>query len=86
MSLAGRTSPVIDGFTGEQRFFLSWAQTWKGSIRDEYLQQTLLSTMHAPPEYRANGPASNLSGFYEAFGVAVGDRMFRDPSRRVSFW
>jgi putative endopeptidase len=82
----GRPSPVIDGFTGEQRFFLSWAQAWKGCIRDEYLLQTLRSTPHAPPEYRANGPASNLGGFYDAFGVRPGDRMYREPSRRVSFW
>jgi predicted metalloendopeptidase len=86
LSLNGRPSPVIDGFTGEQRFFLSWAQAWKGCIRDEYLLQTLRSTPHAPPEYRANGPASNLGGFYDAFGVRPGDRMYREPSRRVSFW
>jgi predicted metalloendopeptidase len=86
LSLDGRQSPVIDGFTGEQRFFLSWAQTWKGCIRDEYLRQTLRSTPYAPPEYRANGPASNLSGYYDAFGVVPQDRMYREPSRRVSFW
>ncbi len=76
MSLGGRPSPVIDGFTGEQRFFLSWAQAWKGRIRDEYLRQTLLSNPHAPPEYRANGPASNMAGFHEAFGTKPGDRMY----------
>ena len=75
MSLRGRPSPVIDGFTGDQRFFLSWAQAWKGRIRDEYLRQTLLSTPHAPPEYRANGPASNMPGFHEAFATKPGDGM-----------
>jgi predicted metalloendopeptidase len=86
MSLGGRASPVIDGFTGEQRFFLSWAQAWKGRIRDEYLRQTLLSTPHAPPEYRANGPASNVTGFYEAFGTKPGDGMYREPGKRVVIW
>ena len=86
MSLGGRTSPVIDGFTGEQRFFLSWAQAWKGRIRDEYLRQTLLSTPHAPPQYRANGPASNMPAFHEAFATKPGDGMYREPGRRVVIW
>jgi putative endopeptidase len=86
ISLTGKPSPVIDGFTGEQRFFLSWAQVWRGQIRDEYLRQTLLSMPHAPPQYRANGPASNLSGFYEAFDVKPGDRMYRPPAKRVNIW
>ncbi len=86
MSLRGRSSLVIDGFTGEQRFFLSWAQAWKGRIRDEYLRQTLLSTPHAPPEYRANGPASNIAGFHEAFGTKPGDGMYREPGGRVVIW
>ena len=86
MSLGGRPSPVIDGFTGEQRFFLSWAQAWKGRIRDEYLRQTLLSMPHAPPEYRANGPASNMAPFHEAFATKPGDGMYREPRRRVRIW
>ena len=86
LSLGGRPSAVIDGFTGEQRFFLSWAQAWKGLMREDYLRQTLSSTPHAPPEYRANGPVSHVRGFYEAFDVSPGDRMYRDPARRVSFW
>jgi predicted metalloendopeptidase len=86
MSLNGRASPTIDGFTGEQRFFLSWAQVWRAKIREEYLRQMLLSVPHAPPQYRANTPASNLSGFHEAFGVAPGDGMFRPPASRVVIW
>ncbi len=86
LSLGGKPSVIIDGFTGEQRFFLSWAQAWKGQMREEYLRQTLASTPHAPPEYRANGPVSNLRGFYEAFNVSPGDRLYRDATRRVSFW
>ena len=86
MSLGGRPSAVIDGFTGEQRFFLSWAQVWRGQIREEYLRQTLLTLPHAPPQYRANTPASNLSGFHDAFRVEPGDRMYRAPSSRILIW
>jgi putative endopeptidase len=85
-SLNGRPSRVIDGFTGEQRFFLGWAQAWRGSVRVEYLRQTLLSTPHAPPQYRANGPASNLPGFYDAFGVQPGDAMHVAPDKRIRIW
>jgi endothelin-converting enzyme len=86
ISLAGRSAPVVDGFSGDQRFFLSWAQAWRGRIRDEYLRQWLLSTPHAPPQYRANGPATHLPGFYDAFAVKPGDAMFREPARRVRIW
>jgi predicted metalloendopeptidase len=85
-SRAGRTPPVIDGFTGEQRFFLGWAQVWRGRIRDEYLRQTLATVPYAPSEFRANGPAANLEAFYEAFGVGPSDRMFRQPARRVRIY
>jgi putative endopeptidase len=86
MSLGGRPSPTIDGFTGEQRFFLGWAQAFRGRIRDEYLRQSLFSTPHAPPQFRVNGPVSNLRGFYEAFNVKAGDSLFREPPRRVVIW
>jgi putative endopeptidase len=59
---------------------------WRGRIRDEYLRQTLFSTPHAPPQYRANGPASNLAGFYEAFNVKPGDRMYRVPEKWIRIW
>jgi putative endopeptidase len=86
MSLGGQPSPTIDGFTGEQRFFLGWAQAFRGRIRDEYLRQSLFSTPHAPPQFRVNGPVSNLRGFYEAFNVKAGDSLFREPPRRVVIW
>ncbi len=86
ISLGGRPSPSIDGFTGEQRFFLGWAQAFRGRIRDEYLRQSLFSTPHAPPQFRVNGPASNLAGFYEAFNVKPGDSLFREPARRIVIW
>jgi putative endopeptidase len=77
---------VIDGFTGEQRFFLGWAQAWRGTIRAEFLRQTLLSTPHAPPQFRSNGPASNLPGFYDAFGVRPGDGMYIPAEKRIRIW
>lgn len=86
ISLGGQRSAVIDGFTGEQRFFLSWARMWRAKMRDEFLRQYLLSTPYAPPQYRANGIVSNVQGFYEAFGVTPGDRLYRDPKSRVRIW
>ena len=85
-SLRGRPAPVIEGLTGDQRFFLSWARVWRGKVRDEYLRQWLLSSPHAPTRYRANAPVSNLDAFYEAFQVRPGDRLWRDPARRVQIW
>ncbi len=85
-SLGNRPAPVIDGLTGDQRFFLGWAQAWRTKIRDEYLRQWLISTPHAPPEYRANGAVGNLAAFYEAFAVKPGDRMYREPQARIRVW
>jgi putative endopeptidase len=85
-SLGGRPSLVIDGFTGEQRFFLSWAQAWKGRTRDEYLRQTMLTTPHAPFDYRANAPARNMPAFHDAFATQPSDRMYIDAARRVRIW
>jgi predicted metalloendopeptidase len=86
LSLGGRKPPAIDGFSGEQRFFIGWAQVWRTKMRPEFLRQSLVSSPYAPAEFRANGPASNLSAFYEAFGVKPGDRLYRDPAARVRIW
>ena len=86
LSLDGRAAPEIDGFTGEQRFFLSWARIWRSKAREEYLRQWLLSVAHAPPQYRANGAVGNLPAFYAAFHVQPGDKLYRDPAQRVSIW
>ena len=72
--------------TSEQRFFLGWAQAFRGRIRDEYLRQSLFFTPHAPPQFRVNGPVSNLDGFYDAFNITPGDSLFREPPRRVVIW
>ncbi|MGB8995760.1 MAG: M13 family metallopeptidase [Pseudonocardiaceae bacterium] len=86
LSLGGRPAAVMDGFTGDQRFFLGWAQVWRGKIRDEELRVELLSDPHSPDEYRANGVVSNLPEYYAAFGVKQGDKLFRDLNDRVKIW
>jgi len=77
---------VLDGLTGDQRFFLNWARIWRTKIRDDYERHQLYSSTYAPARYRANGPASNLDAFYEAFAVKPGDEMYREPGMRVRIW
>jgi predicted metalloendopeptidase len=86
LSLGGRPAPMISGFTGEQRFFLGWAQVWRGKTRDQDLRAQLLSDPHSPDEFRTNGVVSNLPEFYTAFGVKPGDKLFRPPDQRVKIW
>jgi predicted metalloendopeptidase len=86
LSLGGRPSPVIDGLTGEQRFFMGWAQAWRLKAREEYLRRQVLADPHSPAEYRANGPLGNIPAFYEAFDVKPGDKLFREPAVRVRIW
>jgi putative endopeptidase len=86
LSLKGKPSPVIDGFTGEQRLFLRWAQIWREKIREEYLRQTLFLNQHAPPRFRVHGTVVNLDAFHDAFGVKPGDRLYREPTQRVRIW
>jgi putative endopeptidase len=86
LSLGGQRAAVIDGFTGEQRIFLGWAQMWRGKIRDQALRARLLSDPHSPKEFRANGVVSNLPEYCTAFGVKPGDKLFRPPDQRVKIW
>ncbi len=86
MSLGGRPAPVIDGYTGDQRFFLGWAQVWRTKMRPEALRQQLLTNPHSPGQYRAFVPLTNMPAFYKAFGVQPGDKMWRDPKDRVTIW
>ncbi|WP_420127711.1 M13 family metallopeptidase [Longimicrobium sp.] len=85
-SLEGRAAPVIGGFTGDQRFFLGYAQVWRTMYRDQALRQLLLTDSHSPGMYRTNGVLANLPAFYEAFNVRPGDRMYLPPERRVKIW
>jgi putative endopeptidase len=86
LSLGGKEAPVIDGMTGDQRFFLSYAQGWRNKIRDEQQIVYLKSDPHSPDIFRANGPLSNLDAFYATFKVKDGDKMYRAPDQRVSIW
>ncbi|MCS6948324.1 MAG: M13 family metallopeptidase, partial [Steroidobacteraceae bacterium] len=86
LSLGGRAAPVLDGLTGPQRFFLGWARAWRRAYRDDELLSRLVTDPHAPAEFRANGPVSNLDEFYAAFDVKPGDRLYRAPQERVKIW
>ncbi|HET9486251.1 MAG TPA: M13 family metallopeptidase, partial [Chryseosolibacter sp.] len=77
---------LIDGFTPEQRFFISWATIWRIKYRDESLRTQVLTDPHSPGMFRANGPLTNFTPFYEAFNVAEGDKMFRPEGERVKIW
>jgi len=85
-SLAGKEKKRIDGFTPEQRFFLSWAQVWRTNIREDALRQQLAVDPHSPGLFRAIGPLVNLQPFYDAFGIKEGDPMWRRPEDRAKIW
>lgn len=82
----GGPAPVIDGLSGDQRFFLGWARMWRGQSRPDYLRYTNDTSPHAPSQFRANGVVSHLDAFHEAFGVSPGDRLFRAPADRLRVW
>jgi len=86
LSLGGAFAPVLDGFSGAQRFFLSWAQTYRGRVREAQLRRDVVSDSHSPTEFRVNGVVRNMDAWYEAFHVAPGDRLYLPPSDRVRIW
>lgn len=79
-------APVIDGLTGPQRFFMSWARSWRSKVRNELAIQLLAVDPHSPAEFRANQVLANLDAFAETFGVCEGDGMYLAPQKRVSIW
>jgi predicted metalloendopeptidase len=85
-SLGGKPSPVIDGFTGEQRFFIGYAASFRGQDRPAALQAQLLSDPHSPDEYRVTGVLRNLPEFQAAFGVKPGDKLYLPPEQQVRIW
>lgn len=86
LALNGEEAPVVDGLTGAQRFFMGYAQIWRGKIRDDALRARLLSDPHSPGEYRVNGGVVNSDVFYDAFNVKEGDAMYVKPEERVRIW
>lgn len=86
LSLNGKEPPVIDGLTGDQRFFLAFAQVWRGITREETLVARLKSDPHSPNRFRANGTVRNMDAWYEAFDVQPDDALYLPPDQRVSIW
>ncbi|MGZ5446174.1 MAG: M13 family metallopeptidase [Thermoanaerobaculia bacterium] len=85
-SLSGKESPVIDGFTGEQRVFLGWAQVWRTMYRDDALRTQITTDSHSPGFVRAFAPLRNVDAWYAAFGVKEGDANYLKPEERVRIW
>jgi putative endopeptidase len=86
ISLNGQPSPVLDGFTGEQRVFLGWGQVWRTMMRDDALRQYIMTNSHSPGMVRAFAPLRNVDAWYEAFGVKEGDKNYVKPEERVRIW
>lgn len=86
LALDGKEAPIIDGLTGDQRFFLAWAQVWRVKYRDEALINRLKSDPHSPAQFRVNGVVRNMQEWYDAFGVKEGDALYLPPEERVSIW
>ena len=86
LALKGADAPVIDGLTGDQRFFLSWAQAWRGKNRPEEIRRRIATDPHSPDEFRCNQIVRNLAPFYSAFDVTESDAMWLEPSARVRIW
>lgn len=86
LSLNGKEAPVMDGFTGEQRFFIGYAQSWLYKAREESLRNQIATDPHAPAHYRVNGIVRNIPEFYEAFKVQPSDSLYLAPEKRVKIW
>ena len=86
MSLGGKPAPVMDGLSGDQRFFAGWAQAWRAKTRDEALRNQVMADPHAPDQVRGNGPLPHVDAFYSAFDVKPTDKLFLAPEARVRIW
>ena len=85
LSLGGRPEPVVDGFSGDQQFFMSYAQSWRAKAREPALRQQVITDGHAPDEYRAD-TVRNLDAWYKAFDVKAGEKLYLSPDARVRIW
>ena len=86
LSLNGRPAPVLDGITGDQRFFFGWAQVWQSKYREDALRNQIATDSHSPAEFRVIGPVRNVDAWYEAFDVQPGDKYYLAPEDRVRIW
>ncbi len=82
----GKSDKKIDGFTPDQRFFLSWAQVWRSNITPEFGAQLIMVDPHSPGMYRCNGPLTNIDAWYNAFNVQPGDKMYKPEDQRIKIW
>jgi putative endopeptidase len=85
-SLGNKPAPVLDGLTGDQRFFLSYAQSWRHKSTDDQVRAQLVSNPHAPVQYRVNGVVRNMDAWYDAFNVKPSDKLFVAPEDRARIW
>ena len=85
LSLGGKPAPVVDGFTGDQQFFISFAQSWRDKTREPALRQQVITDGHSPDEYRAT-TVRNLDNWYQAFDVKAGQKLYLAPEQRVRIW
>lgn len=86
LALKGQSAPILEGLTGDQRFFLAWAQAWRGKARPEAVRREIATDPHSPNEFRCNQIVRNLDEFYSAFGVVAGDGLYLAPHDRVRIW
>ncbi len=86
LALGGDEAPVLEGTTGDQRFFMGWAQVWRTKQRDQSLRNQIMSDSHSPAAYRCNGPVRNMAAWSEAFDVGPEDDLYLPPAERVSIW
>ncbi|MCQ8278305.1 peptidase M13 [Acetobacteraceae bacterium KSS8] len=84
--MKGKTAPVIDGLTGDQRVFLGWAQVWRQKVRPDRAKMLLVTDPHSPPMARVNMPMHNIDGWYKAWNVKPGDKLYLAPKDRVQIW
>ena len=82
----GKEAPTVDGLTGDQRFFMAYAQAWKAIQREDAVRAQMLSDPHSPHVVRGSNPERNIDAWYAAFGVKEGDKMYLPPDKRVHIW
>jgi putative endopeptidase len=85
-SLGGKPAPVIDGLTGDQRFYLAYAQVWRSKAREDALRNQVATDPHSPGQFRAFAPLRNVQAWYDAWGVKDGDKLYIAPANRAKIW
>ena len=85
-ALGGAAAPVLDGYTGEQRVYLGWAQVWRSKAREDALRRQVATNEHSPAMFRLYGPLRNVEAWYQAFGIKAGDKLYIAPEQRAKIW